>query len=144
MADNRAREDAMILSASPSLQPTLERVAELAKLPPDWDADGSPPPSPVAVAEACRLLVAVYEAADRSALANVLPFHVAPVPGGGILLEWRGTAEDVEVDVDAHGALGYLTVDRRPSPPRFEERDGAAWAEVVAAVAQVIDPTRPA
>lgn len=133
----------MILSASPSLQPTLARVAELAKLPPDWDADGSPPPSPVAVAEACRLLVAVYEAADPGALANVLPHHVAPVPGGGILLEWRGADEDVEVDVDAHGALGYLVVDRRPSPPRIEERDDAAWADAVAAVERILDPSRP-
>ena len=51
----------MILSPSPSLQPTLERLSELAKLPADWDADGSPPPSSIAIAEACRLLVAALD-----------------------------------------------------------------------------------
>src|SRR5687768_6478651 len=121
MPDNRARGTAVILSPSPSLQPTLERLSELAKLPADWHADGSPPPSSVAIAEACRLLVAVYDRAAPTAAESVLPFHLAPNPGGGVLLEWRGSEEEIEVDIAADGAIGYL-LSRRGTPP-FDERD---------------------
>ena len=130
----------MILSPSPSLQPTLERLSELAKLPPDWDADGSPPPSSIAIAEACRLLVAVYEAAAPTAAQSVLPFHLAPVPGGGVLLEWRGANEEIEVDVGVDGGIGYLL--SRGGKPPFDERDSVPWADAVQRIGGVVAPRR--
>ena len=70
----------------------------------DWDSYGSPPPTLVAVNTSLSLLRGIAQL-DLPDLA--VP-HVAPVPGGGIQLEWGAGERQLEFEILPDGSVDYL------------------------------------
>jgi hypothetical protein len=123
--------------AAVSLAPVIDRLAEYARLPANWDSYGSPPVSGVALAEALRLLVM---AQDRLATAGqgIVPYHTAPVPGGGVQLEWRGRDAGLEVLVGDDGALGALLIEPTEAGEQYAERPKIGHADALVLLARVL------
>ncbi len=77
------------LFAAPWVLEALDRIADLSRLPRNWDGYGSPPIDIRAVAAARRFVASV--AFDS------LPFpHIAPVLGGSAGLHWRCGNRELE------------------------------------------------
>lgn len=92
---------------------TFHRLVELSDLAYDWDSYGAEPIETDAILEAVNLLVFLL---NRSASgANVLPYHIGPLPDGGIEFVWRGASQTLEVDISPSGTLGYLLIINLPS-----------------------------
>jgi len=121
------------------LQPTLHRLAEMAVLPQGWDSYGADPPSSAAIATAHGLVLRVIEQLGAPAGDRVKPFAVAPFEGG-VQVEWREAHAEVEIDVDADGALSYLYVDKDLAERRFEEGELDGWRAAIELIAQVLVP----
>jgi hypothetical protein len=121
-----------------SLERTFERLVYLARLEPDWDSYGGAPPTTIAIARAGHLVITVAQRFHVSSGGHVAPFAAMPVADGGVQLEWRGVAEDIELDIGPDGAIGYLLIDRRQAERRFEEGDGLSWSEALDLVGRVL------
>lgn len=74
-----------------------QRLDELAALPADWNDDGAPPISPLALAVTRQLL------AQRPPLIQL--GELFPSPEGGVLLEYVRGSWDLTVEVSADGTL---------------------------------------
>lgn len=93
------------------------QLAELAALPHDWNEDGAPPISTLALRLARHLL------ALRPALAEIGEIH--PSPEGGVLIEYVRNRWDLTVEISANGAMeiygfqidGTLKLYPVPYPP---------------------------
>jgi hypothetical protein len=120
------------------LRETVDRLAAYARLPADWDSYGSPPVSGLALIEACRLLVAAADRFGARAGARIGPYHVAPIPGGGVLLEWRGRGVAPEVHVGSDGAIGWLLAEERDGEERYREGHAADQDEVLRLLGRVV------
>ena len=107
--------------AMKALKRSFKQVSELAKLEQDWDGEGSEAPGARVVECAERLLIELCQRFGQQAGDSIRPSVVAPIPGGGIYLEWRSPLAEFQVDVLPDGKLGYLFVDRSGEKPRFEE-----------------------
>ena len=117
-----------------SLVPSLQRIAEMTELPPNWDSYGGVPPTARAVAEACLLIEAVAEAHERIAGVRQAPWTSAPIADGGLHIEWLGDRCRIEVQVSPSGELGYLLVREGDADAEYHEADGVpreTAAEVV-------------
>ncbi len=120
------------------VQPALDRVAQLAALPPDWDSYGANPPTEQAVARANALLLAVGRAYGGTYGPAVRPYAIAPLDDGGLQLEWRGGTGEIEVEIGPQAGLAYLFIDKTGSERSFVEQDDAAWSDVTEKIAQVL------
>jgi hypothetical protein len=95
----------------------LKTLAELARLPDNWDGYGSPPLRPVAIATAVRLLCGLgsYE----------LPAPgIFPVTGGGVGITWQLSNRKLEIETLPDGTLEYFTVDREEGTDKETVREG--------------------
>ena len=117
-----------------SLNQTFDRLAQISKLPPNWDSYGAEPVSSVAVVKACQLLVNVKESCYNLVGEKVLPFTVAPLADGGVQVEWRGTMGVLEVEISPDGEFGYLSIAGEGNSRKFEEKDPADWEELLSLV----------
>jgi hypothetical protein len=106
-------------------------LSHLAELPTDWDGEGSGPPTRSAIAAARQLLGWAASLTTMVDPVGTLPFAIAPLPGAGVLLDWRCRAADLEVDVGSAGQLGYLFIDRTGPERRFEEADDVPLAQIL-------------
>lgn len=72
----------------------------------DWDSYGSPPPSPIAVANAIQTILNLD-------INYFLPPQVAPVGGGGVQLEWNIGSRGLELEFGTvrEGSIEYLQVE---------------------------------
>ena len=84
----------------PRARATLEAVRAVRDLPAGWDGYGSPSLTPSALRTAAYLVTQV-EILES-------PPHVAPVPGGGIQLEWTLGDRELEIEVTPEGDVLYL------------------------------------
>jgi hypothetical protein len=92
-----------LVFAAPWVLDALDRVADLARLPRNWDGYGSPQIDPSAIASARRFVANV--AFDS------LPFpHVVPVLGGSVGLHWRCGDRELEFTFHPEGTVGFLKV----------------------------------
>ena len=66
------------------------------------------------------------------------PHSILPLPGGGIQVEWRGEAGNIEVEVSSEGVLGYLLTRGSGATREFEERDSLSQLQIIALVRSVI------
>ena len=128
----------MVVQQQTSLVPAFERLTRIAALAPNWDAHGALPPTPVAVATASLLIEAVAEEQERAAGARVAPETSAPIPDGGLQVEWAGRLERIEVQIAPDGMLGYLIVRGSGADAEFDEADNVPFARVVEAVTHVL------
>jgi hypothetical protein len=133
----------MIESREPSrsdarLATACQRLAELAVLEADWDSYGADPPTDLAIMTARQVLQAVAKRLVSAAGADPAPYFIAPVPTGGVQLEWTGPASEIEVEVGPEGALGYLLVRREGDAETEQVEARVSPADVVEAVAGVL------
>lgn len=114
---------APVTSHSDWLDQCIRRVEELKQLRPNWDGYASPPITTDALSSAALLL--------RAAGRHTLPIpRVAPVSGGGLVLEWRVALRSVEFEVLPNGRVEYLCVERRPPEPDLCEEGELSIARV--------------
>lgn len=109
----------------------LEQLDAIAALPEDWDSYGASHIAPAAVLVARALLSELAALPRARALP---PFHVAPIPTGGIQLEWEhldGSALELwiggQAEIDA-------VFDRPGVEPRIVEKHLTNLADAVAAI----------
>jgi hypothetical protein len=83
----------------------IMQIAELSKLPRDWDSYGSPPISTLATTVAFGVVIGL----GPDFLSGV---NVVPVSGGGIEFEWDVLNRNLEVEIDRTGTIEYLKSER--------------------------------
>jgi hypothetical protein len=121
-----------------SILPTLERLQELSKLEPNWDSYDAEPLSPTAVATASTLIAAVDETRRAVTGKHAPPWMVAPVPDGGLQVEWKSGPRKIEVLIDPEGDLSYLIIDRSAAIPAYTEQHGVSLGQIRALVDAVL------
>jgi hypothetical protein len=125
-------------STAVSLQPALSRIDALLELRPDWDTYGGLPPTGRAL-ETARLLVARIAARFADGVGErSLPYDVAPIPNGGVGLEWRVDNASIEVWIGPDGLLGYLIAEGSEDERRFHEAASASPEELEALMGRVL------
>ncbi len=125
---------------SPHLERSLQTLRRLGELLPDWDSYGGLPPTGRALAITRRLLDDI--ASEMAGVANRdgMPYHIAPLVYGGILLEWetRGNGDELAVDIGVDGEFGYLRITGVGEQRTFDERDGVPPEHVHTIVADFL------
>lgn len=82
---------------------TLKGIFRVKRLAENWDGEGSPRPSTIALHAASELLVS-------------LPFEdlstafVSPTSMGGVQLEWTQNGRELEIEILPDGSMEFLTV----------------------------------
>lgn len=115
-----------------------QRLNEFARLIPGWDTYDAQPIAAAAIYEARKLLAAI---AVRFAHRNgdAAPFFVAPLPYGGVQLEWRHLGRDVEAEIGPDGSFSYLIASGEGMSRLFDERDTASAEEVIDLIVHLYD-----
>jgi hypothetical protein len=111
----------------------LRQIEALAALPSNWDSYEARVISRAAVEVARALLTDLsFQALP---LAGLLPFHIAPIPTGGIEIEWRRAdgAGSLELWIDSGGAMEAIT-DRPFAEPRFQSRELSGLAVAISEI----------
>lgn len=124
--------------------PHLEKLGSFAKLEHNWDSYGAVPIAREAIRCAQRLVLLVAEGLGVVAGVGGSPYAVAPVPDGGVYVEWRGPGGELQVWVDDCGRLSYLLVTGTGDCPATHEQDAASLEDVVQVLAGLLVPWRPA
>lgn len=91
----------------------LSRLESVAALPPGWDGEGGPPPSPQIVASAESLLH--YLQQDDVPL----PF-ICPIAGGALQMEWSFARREVELEFLDQQTIAFLRVDNTTTETSME------------------------
>lgn len=81
-------------------------IAELTKLPDDWDSYGSVAIKQDVANEALKAL------SHLSRLGMSIP-EVFAVPGGGIQFEWSGNSSEMELEIRPNHTIEFLIVDQK-------------------------------
>jgi hypothetical protein len=129
-----------IMSQRVLTEPALRRLAAIGELPPDWDTYGGLPPTPQALATARGLVELVTEHLAPVVGARGTPYSVAPIPDGGVHVEWRGARDTVEVWVSPGGEVGYLYVRPTATGEAHTEEDDVSWSKVLELVRRALEP----
>jgi hypothetical protein len=117
---------------------TAQRLRQLAELAPDWDSYDAAPPSALAIAMASQLLATAGERFGAQAGERLSPFAIAPIPDGGVHIEWRAPAREIEVDVGPEGQLGYLFIEGRGDTRRFREAENVSLEVILELVGRTL------
>jgi hypothetical protein len=86
------------------LKEVYDRISALAELEENWDSYGGLPATAGAISR-IRVLLSNIDVEDMPKP------HVAAIPDGGIGLHWRVARRDLEIEVEANGAIRYLKTD---------------------------------
>jgi hypothetical protein len=112
----------------------LERVLNdlwaLRDLEENWDSYGGRPPTSTALRLATRLIRTVEALYQGRAGERVSPYDVAPIPRGGVQIEWRGDDLHLEVEIGPVGDCAYLLKRLTPSGRQYEEAHNVTWADL--------------
>lgn len=125
---------------SPDLGRSLKTLRRLGKLLPNWDSYGALPLTERALGTAGRLLGDIASEMAGVAARDGMPYHIAPLVYGGILLEWEthGNGDELAVDIGADGEFGYLRITGTGGSRTFDEQDRVLPARVHAIVADFL------
>ncbi len=115
---------ALASDGAPSAQPTLERLESYSMLAEGWAEPGSGPIPALPLMRASRLIVAARERFGVWYGKRALPHQTAPIPGGGVQLEWRGASKELEIEIGPDGEIGFLLTERLDGRESSEEGDG--------------------
>ncbi len=115
-------------TASEWFMDSIHTVSRLGHLEDGWDSYGSPALTHMAKARALQVLICL----ERQPVPGP---HVAPVPGGGISMDWSSGSRALELEVLPDGSVEFLRVydsDRMEEglipPDRLDYlREQAAW-----------------
>ena len=108
-----------------------DQLESVAALPEDWDSYGASRIAQAAVTTARALLnkLTIHRAGAR-----LQPFHLAPVPTGGVQLEWkRSDGAALELWIDGEGRIEAV-FDRPKAEPRIVEMQLADLAKAIAEI----------
>ena len=122
----------------PCLEPTFERLEELASLEPDWDGYEGKPPSSQAVAMAACLVAGAWDRFGTQREDRAQPYEIMPIADGGLQLEWRGSNKRLHLNVGPDGRISFLHVAGRAEDRTYREGDDLPRSEAFALVEQVI------
>lgn len=125
------------------LKPAIARIAEFAELPRDWDADDADPITARAIARAVDLVLRAGSApkAARERIPRLaIPVTSAPLPDGGIQVEWSNGTDRIDVQISPVGGLGYLMKWGSGRDVRYEEADNASEDQIIERIHQIIWP----
>lgn len=111
--------------------PSVKRLHELGSLPLDWNSYGGAPASYQAIASGLRILQAVAFLDLRRPSEWALPFVIAPLPDGGIHMEWRKRADELTIEVHPDGSTGFLAIESRCGEEKADEVDQVQMSELV-------------
>lgn len=123
--------------AEPSLLPAFDRIAEMAKLPANWDREDADPPTGSAVGAAAYLIEAVAEALHRLRGERVAPETSSPIPDGGLQVEWEGHNARIDVQINPDGSYGYLVKWDSGRDAKYEEADEAPVEKILGLIDRV-------
>jgi hypothetical protein len=123
---------------SASLLSVFERIRELAELPSNWDAEDADPPTGMAVAAACYLILAATSSQERLDHSIVVPITSSPIPDGGLQIEWEGPNGRIDVQTNPDGSYGYLVKWNEGRHARYEETDQAELETILALIVRVL------
>lgn len=118
-------------------QPAFERLAELAKLGPNWDSYGAEPISSHAIAIAYQLLFTIYSQISGPLRSHIQPF-AAPLSDGGIQLEWKGNRATLDIQIAPEGTFGYLLIEGEEPNQAYQEDDDVPGSIIISMVADVL------
>ncbi len=88
--------------SAPWMREALGEVDSLARLGTGWDGGLSPPIAASVIELARKAVISAAQAEDAAAP------HVAPIPGGGIQLEWHLLGKDLELEIHPSGELSFI------------------------------------
>jgi hypothetical protein len=125
-------------SAYIMVQPSLDRLAQLAKLDQDWDSYGGVPPSAQAIDKARQVMLAVAKRFADEVGERARPYGVAPLADGCVQLTWRGPVDELEVEIGPRDSIGYLMIKGRGNTETFEEGEGISTSETLDLVGRVL------
>ncbi|MFN8632478.1 MAG: hypothetical protein U0893_01400 [Chloroflexota bacterium] len=111
------------------------RLDDLASLHDDWDSYGGAAPTAKSLAVARDLLVTLDALLASQTDCKVKLLHLGPLPTGGVQIEWRHAEVEVEVEVDPHGELSYLLVERQGDEERYHEEEHVSKQAIVNLIA---------
>lgn len=116
------------------------RISGFADLAPDWDSYGAERPSPEAIRAAQHYLDDLVDLFAWRFGEKVLPFWTSPLPSGGVQLEWRATAPELELEVEVHadGRLAFLLQRGHGAVAEYQEGEDASLDDVASLLGQVL------
>ncbi|HEY7065791.1 MAG TPA: hypothetical protein VII06_30225 [Chloroflexota bacterium] len=120
------------------LRETEQQLAELREFEHDWDGAGANAPTPEAIVRAGALVGAVVAQHPDTESGVVSPFDIAPLPDGGVLVEWRRPEGAIAVFVLANGRYDYLLTEGAGPARRYDERRDVPRETIFRLIAQVL------
>jgi hypothetical protein len=133
----RSAANATKVTAQRSLVPVLQRIADMADLPSNWDSYGALPLTARAVARACLLVTAIAEEGEPSGN-RLLPWTSAPIADGGLQIEWTCETARIDVQVSPDGTLGYLIQRGTAEAAEYQEDEDLEMEAMVKLVTKVL------
>ena len=113
-----------------------ERITRFAELEPDWHSYGAKAISPLAITVAREVLRSVIQQIEPTLAERVLAVWIAPLPDGGVVLEWHGTTADLEVT--ASGTLELLVEERAAGRYAYAEHAHVRVEDVASLLAGML------
>jgi len=117
-----------ILEATrPDILEALKRLEAISVLQKDWDSYGGEAPAGAAIFAARKFI------ADLDRIQKAAPFFVAPIPDGGIQMEWQGRAGALEVEIAPTGdSFNFLRIIGKATANRqSEEKHGLSAYQIL-------------
>jgi len=112
------------------------RLDVLSALQSGWDTYDAQPISRNAVAQAYTFLTEL-EARLGDEVSSMTPYFVAPLPYGGVQLEWRKPGREIEIEFAPDGTLAYLLIEGEGTARVFTERENVSLDDAVRLVTQM-------
>jgi hypothetical protein len=113
------------------LDQALEDLEEFQVLEEDWDSYGAAPITDVSLKAARHLL--------QAAAARELhkPYFIAPLPRGGVQIEWRGKQDALEIEISPQAGMSYLLIRNFDGDRSFDKKENVDLYDVVMASEQI-------
>ncbi len=113
-----------------------QRLTDLSMLQADWDSYGASPISDRAVDRARRFLSELVKEFPEAG--DISPYTIAPLPSGGVQLEWRGPQRALEIEISAAGRFSSLLVEDHENGRTYDERGRVSAKAAVNLVSQAL------
>lgn len=107
---------------------SIEKLERLSKLEDNWDGEGAKAITAKSMENATALIDKVY------GLHTAIPYDIAPLFDGSLLVEWRGPHGNLEVEVGEEN-FGYLLVS-----PECLEGDNVDETVILALASEIFEP----
>jgi hypothetical protein len=69
---------------------------------------------------------------------TAIPYDIAPIPRGGVQVEWRGPRMHIEVEIGPTGEPSYLVKKIFPTHREYEEGHDVSWQVILVQIPRVL------